>query len=554
MKGFKRYCAAALMGLMVFSAVPGVSAAEKIIVTDMCDDFENAVIEKVNNVEVASVEVKWTSDITETDTMWRKMDPTTTTANPDKPSYVIFHTDEDMSGFHVETFFCKRDNKLAKDLSFQVSADGVDYTGISATSVERTVPTVESGGQSFSENGWSNFLWRQVNYDYDFLPEGTKYLKIQFGNTNDVKFHDVAVSKVEILTIEGSDTRYLEQAAGEAKALLDAEKDNVGDGDGQYPQTAYDALQEAYDAAQALLEQQPEAGQDAIDEAKDTLLAAIETFRQSRKPLAYFIDDCNDLEVPESTKNLKPVDNDSTGLGDTTRFVRAADGDAEVVYQVDEAIQFIEVEAAYTRNAAEVAANDMAGDMEIWVSANGSDFGEAPLQAVRSIDGAYFDTWKADSWYRVRFTAFDVPEDTRYVKIVFGDQTAMGKNYANQLQKVTLDNKKHGSSISGMSVWEVVDGSGIRVDEARLKEGGNFKITGNLTIDPTASESAMLVAAVMDGDKLRGVSIHETADSGRFDFADGSVVVPAGLENPNIRVFMWDGTALQPLAAAQYLF
>ena len=86
-----------------------------------------------------------------------------------------------------------------------------------------------------------------------------------------------ATFEIKVLT----DTVSTEELIKEAqKRIDDLEPENIGGGDGQYPQDAVDKLQDAIDEAQKIIDE-PNASQEEADQAKEALQKAIEDFQNS---------------------------------------------------------------------------------------------------------------------------------------------------------------------------------------------------------------------------------------------------------------------------------
>ncbi|MBE5040191.1 FIVAR domain-containing protein [Ructibacterium gallinarum] len=569
MKKLRNSCAAVLLGIMVLCTGISAAAEEQVIVEDDCNDFTNPAIYNLTDGKVANMKTadsamnfnKFSDGTYASVTDGRMIkEADQNAASEDKSTYIIYYAQEAMASFHVETYYCKKGGTTANDMSFAASSDGVNFTPIPKADVTKTVAETTIDGQVYNEDNWADYFWRQVNFDFNLLPQNTHYLKISFGaKSSKGAYYDLAISKVQIFAAAGIDTRYLEEALKETGALLEEQKDNCGDGDLQYPESAYQALQQAYAEAEAVLKNS-DADQTMIDQAAATLTEQTEIFLQLQNHLLPLVDECEnfDLLLSYTADNLQISTSDIT-LGDRNRFARLKEGSAELVYRVTEDVAFIELEAAVRRNQAEIDAGVMAEDMKIFVSADGQQYTELPADTVtvRSIDGGYFDDWVKDTWRRVRYTVFDVPAGTRYVKIVFGAASEEGVYWENHLMKVTLDREKRDSFLRGLSLWKTEESGGVAVtDQIQLQAGGSFVLTGNLTVDPAAAESVMLLAAVMDGDQCCGVTMLRTDENGRFDFREENAIqVPAGLHTPNIRVFLWDGEMqLRPVAADLYVF
>ena len=272
--------------------------------------------------------------------------------------------------YHKRKLFIEAPTGVGKTISTifpTVKAMGKDMGDklfyLTAKTITRTVAETTINGNIYNEANWADYFWRQVNFDFSLLPENTHYLKIKFGGKGSNAYYDLAISKVQISTVEGVNKRYLEDAVASARARLEAEKDNCGDGDWQYPQTVYDALENACTAAEAVL-QNPEAEQAEVDGARDTLLAQTETFRLSQNHLLPLVDECADFDrlLSYTEANLQ-LSASELALGDNTHFARKKEAPAELVYRVTEDVQFIELEAAVRRTQAEIDAGIMAEDM-----------------------------------------------------------------------------------------------------------------------------------------------------------------------------------------------
>ena len=144
---------------------------------DNCDNFENPAIAnltdgKVANMKTADSAMNFhkfqdsTYDSVTDGRMIKAADQNA--AETDKSTYIVYHAAENMNSFHVETYYCKKNGKLANDMSFEASPDGVTYTPIPKADITRTVAETTINGNIYNEANWADYFWRQVNFDFSF--------------------------------------------------------------------------------------------------------------------------------------------------------------------------------------------------------------------------------------------------------------------------------------------------------------------------------------------------------------------------------------------------
>lgn len=94
--------------------------------------------------------------------------------------YIVYHTQNEMNSFQIDTFQWPYEETEDADFSFYVSGDGEQYI--------ETKADIDQGDED----------WRSVQYSADALPEGTRYLKIEFPITTENSAWNPQLSKVRI--------------------------------------------------------------------------------------------------------------------------------------------------------------------------------------------------------------------------------------------------------------------------------------------------------------------------------------------------------------------
>ena len=102
----------------------------------------------------------------------------------------------------------------------------------------------------------------------------------------------------------------------------------------------------------------------------------------------------------------------------------------------------------------------------------------------------------------MRYTAFDVPAGTRYVKIAFGAVSDKGLLGESPAEGDAAYCEARTASCGTVPLEE--HRSRRREGDGRggPQAGGAFVLTGNLTIDPSAAPGAALLAVVTDVRRL----------------------------------------------------
>jgi len=183
--------------------------------------------------------------------------------------------------------------------------DNYDYSGITLTeTVALTVDKAEqvitglqnlvkiNGGDDFTVTPGSNAAAENPNISFqssnvaviDFDASGNFVIKGDGTTTITVLADETDNYKAATATFEIrvlANTASLEEVIAAAEDLIDdLQTDDIGNGDGQYPQDAVDDLRDAIDAAKAVAND-TNATQAEVDAAKEALLKAIEEFQNS---------------------------------------------------------------------------------------------------------------------------------------------------------------------------------------------------------------------------------------------------------------------------------
>ncbi|MDF2937213.1 MAG: hypothetical protein K0Q90_2586 [Paenibacillaceae bacterium] len=209
--------------------VEGISKAEGLALVDESVDFSKVFMKTPNiNISASSPE-RYNGDASR---LYK---------TSEAEAYVIYQVQHtaayEWTGFDVETWYnTGAGGRLPGDMAFEVSADNIVYTPYTGyIKIVSTQPKV--GG------------WGKINWEASWLPAGTKYVKIIFGDTsNHPSTWAIQIGKTTLYAAEHSLKALLDEITG-AQAALDSAV--IGTNPGQYPLQEVQAFAAAIAAARA---------------------------------------------------------------------------------------------------------------------------------------------------------------------------------------------------------------------------------------------------------------------------------------------------------------
>lgn len=339
----------------------------------------------------------------------------------------IIYRAGDMStftSFEVEAWYQMLMGNVADDITIEAAAIGADPDN--DTSFQPvTVKKVQN------DAGWQEGEWRKTVFTVSSLPEGTEYVRVTFGDSSATD----EPGSLQIGNIEWSVNDDGMRAA--LLALVVSAEQAVQksiSSPGMHTTEQVTAMQAEVDAARAVLNGAPSA--DDLSACYNELYAALQEFNNSAATPTRIVDECADFTklYGYSSKDVGlAATSPEKFQGDGTRFSRSSSQKGEyVIYAASENKQmtYFQINAWYNKYS-----NKIPGDMKLEAAPIGSDpeldTSYTVVDTVKTIDNG--DSWPNDAWRMQHYVAAQLPANTKYVRVTFGDSSNTGKSWTIQL-------------------------------------------------------------------------------------------------------------------------
>ncbi len=341
---------------------------------------------------------------------------------------IIYAADEfsTYTSFTVTAWYQKVAGAVSGDISIEAAAMGSDPAS------DGVYQAVTAEKEVANEADWQDGQWRKVTFTVPVLPADTEYVRVTFGDSTVA--NDPA--SIQIGSVEwGVNDNGVRTALTNLIDAVDQAINKSMNTPGMHTAEQIAAMQEKLDAARTLMSDTPSASE--LKACYAELSVALQEFEGSAVTPERIVDNCEQdfgMVYALSSKDINFTDSSPDKFeGDITRYGRDSSQVGEyIIYAAgeDKQITYFQINAWYNKYS-----NKIPSDMILEAAPIGSDpmldDSYSVVDTVKTIENG--DSWPNGEWRMQHYVAAEMPANTQYVRVTFGDSSNTGKAWTIQL-------------------------------------------------------------------------------------------------------------------------